>query len=157
MSFWSRLFGKRDQSCLGSGELFSALSPAEKRKALDLNEVVLQSILAARNGANIINVAPGAEFVEKMTDDEIRQAIELGALSRKATNTTDDSDAIRIFEQVIARAPFDSISLMSAGVRYANLGDGHKAIAYLEKALKSDPGNSRIRNNLEGVRNHFGL
>lgn len=139
-------------------ELFPRLSLEEKRKALDLNEFYLQSILKARKGQlQIVNVDTDAGFVDRMTEDDIMEAIELARLSRKATDTTDHREAIRIFEQIVAKAPFDSISMMSIGVRYANLGDGRKAVDYLEKALRSDPKNERIRSNLQGIRQHFRL
>jgi Tfp pilus assembly protein PilF len=47
--------------------------------------------------------------------------------------------------------------MMSLGVQYAYLRDGRKAVECLERALRSDPGNQRIRNNLQGIREDFRL
>jgi tetratricopeptide (TPR) repeat protein len=143
---------------LNTKELFPLLSLEEKRRVLDLNEFYLQSTLSARRGrVNVVDAGMNSEFVDRMTDQEIMEAIELARLSREATDATDHRKAIRIFEQIVAKAPFDSISMMSIGVHYAGLGDGRKAVSYLEKALRSDPNNQRIRENLEGIRQYFGL
>lgn len=164
MNWLKRIFGsekqvgKGDSSQIHAKELFPNLSLNEKRKVLDMNTFYLQSVLSSRKGqVQVVNVDMDADFVNKMTDDEILEAIELARLSQKATDASDHKEAIRIFEQIIAKAPFDSVSMMSIGVRYANLGDGRKAVQYLEKALQSDPNNQRIRNNLNGIRQHFRL
>ena len=144
---------------MGKKELFPTLSLDEKRKLLDLTEWYLQSVLSARKGgeAKLVNVGVEADFVEKLSDDEIREAIELSRLTQKASTADNPKEALRLFKQIVDRVPFDSISMLSIGVCYANLGQGRKAVSYVEKALESDPDNERIRQNLEAIRQHFGL
>jgi len=139
-------------------ELFPKLSLEEKRRLLNLTELYLQGVLSARKGqVKVINVGVKADFLDKLDDDEIMEAIELARLSQKGEKATNPQEALRIFKQIVKKAPFDSISMLSIGVCYANLGDGRKAVSFVEKALKSDPNNQRIRENLEGIRQHFGL
>jgi len=115
-------------------------------------------VLSSREAQfTLVDAGMNIEFLEKMSDDEIMAAMELIRLCQKATNATDPRESIRIYEKIIAKAPFDSISMLSIGVCYANLGDGRKAVSYVERALRSDPHNQRIRQNLEGIRQHFGL
>lgn len=107
--------------------------------------------------AKLVNVGVEADFVKKLSDDEIREAIELSRLTQKASTADNPKEALRLFKQIVDRVPFDSISMLSIGVCYANLGQGRKAVSYVEKALESDPDNERIRQNLEAIRQHFGL
>ena len=142
-------------------ELFAKLTPDEKRRALDLDDFYLQSILDARSGkAKVVEIGTKSAFVEKLTDDDIKEAIGLVRLQKKAVAASERGnhrEAIGLFEKILEKAPFDSISLMSIGVQYAHLRDGQKAVQYLEKALKSDPTNHRIRGNLQAIREDFGL
>jgi len=139
-------------------ELFPKLTIEEKRKVLDLQQWYLVSVLSARKGQlKIVNVGVEYPFLDRLSDTEIEEAIGLIRLCQKATNASDPKESIRIYEQIIKKAPFDSISMLSIGVCYANLGNGRKAISYVEKALKINPNNQRIRDNLNGIRRHFGL
>ena len=141
--------------------LFAKLTLDEKRQALELDDFYLQSILDARQGkARVMEVGTDTGFVKKMTDADLRQAIEIVRLQKRAKTAGDTGrhrEAIDLYEQIVRKVPFDSIALMSLGVQYAYLREGRKAVHYLEKALKADPGNGRIRGNLEAVRDDFGL
>jgi tetratricopeptide (TPR) repeat protein len=139
---------------VGKDQLFSQLSQAEKQQALDLNESQLWMLKDARQRGTKIPEAPS--FVDKMTDSDVLEAIQLAGMARRATETSNHQQAIILFEQILVRAPFDAISMMSIGVRYADLGDAEKAIDHLEKALQIDPKNQRIHNNLQTVKQHFG-
>lgn len=155
MNWLKKIFGgeKKEEK-----ELFPSLTLEEKRKVLDLNEIFFQSILARRKGkAMVLNIDMNVDFVTKMSDDDILEAIELSRLSQKAIRATRPKEALRLFEQIVAKAPFDSISMMSIGVLHARLGNKQKAFSYLEKALASDPHNQRIQENLKGVRQYFGM
>jgi tetratricopeptide (TPR) repeat protein len=146
----------------GSNRLFARLTPEEKREALDINfnESDLQTFYDARKGKVKLQYPAGREFLSKMTEDDIKQAIEILRLQKKALAAAEAGnhrEAIRQFETIVKKAPFDSISMMSIGVQYAQLGDARKAVQCLRKALKSDPTNQRIRANLQAIRGHFGL
>jgi tetratricopeptide (TPR) repeat protein len=146
---------------LGMSGLFAKLTLDEKRRALDLDDDYWQSILDARKGkTKVVEVGTDTGFVSKLSDGDIRQAIEVVRLQKKATAASaagNHKEAIKRFEAIVAKAPFDSISMMSLGVQYAYLRDGGKAVQCLKRALQSDPDNQRIRGNLEGVRREFGL
>lgn len=156
MGLFDRLFRWKKRK-----QLFRRLTLEEKRKVLDLSEFYFQSVLDARSGrARVHEIDTETEFVQEMTDDDIEEAMELAGLQQKARAATEAGnhrEAIRIYEQICAKAPFDSISMMSIGVHYAYLGDGPKAVQYLEKALQSDPNNQRIRRNLNSIRRDLGL
>jgi tetratricopeptide (TPR) repeat protein len=141
--------------------LFAKLTENEKRSALELDDFYLQSILDARSGkAKVVEIGTDSTFVEKMTDHDIKEAIDLVRLQKKAVAASERGnhrEAIQCFESILVKAPFDSISMMSIGVQYAHLRDGRTAVQYLERALKSDPSNQRIRGNLQAVREDFGL
>jgi tetratricopeptide (TPR) repeat protein len=141
---------------LGKGQMFSQLSLEEKQRALELNETQLLMIQNARQLATNVPIPEIPSFVDKMTDSDIMEAIQLSRLVHMATEIKNHQQAITLFEQILIRAPFDSTSMMSIGVRYANLGDAKKAIDHLEKALQINPKNQRIHNNLQAVKQHFG-
>jgi len=154
LGFLRNIIGKKEVK----EELFPQLSLEEKRRLLNLSESSLQMVLSSREAQfTLVDAGMNIKFLEKMSDDEIMAAMELIRLCQKATNAADPRESIRIYEKIIAKAPFDSISMLSIGVCYANLGDGRKAVSYVERALRSDPDNQRIRQNLEGIRQHFGL
>ena len=144
---------------MGNKELFPKLSLEEKRQVLNLNEWYLSTVLSARQGKpiSVINLGVDYDFLERMSDSEIEEALELIRLCAKAGAATDPKESIRLYKKIIAKAPFDSISMLSIGVCYANLGKGKKAVKYVEEALKSDPNNQRIRDNLAGIKRHFGM
>lgn len=111
MGFLSQLFGKK--------ELFTALSDREKREALDLAEQYLQSILDSRRGDGVtITLGGQRPFLSRLTDDDIRSAIEIVRLQKKAMAASERDDhgaAAKYYEEICARAPFDAVSLMSLG------------------------------------------
>ena len=137
------------------------LTHEEKREVLDLNDFYLQSVLDARKGeVRLVDSGTNGRLVAKLSEDDIKQAIQIVRLQKKALAAAEAGnrrEAIKLFEAIIAKAPFDSISMMSIGVQYAQLQDGRKAVQYLERVLKSDPANQRIRGNLEAIREDFGL
>jgi tetratricopeptide (TPR) repeat protein len=145
----------------GKTTIFSGLTDEEKRKALDLDEFYLQSVLEGRRGkVKVVEHGTDNAFVDKLTEQDIQEAIQIVRLQKKAITASDASnhrEAVRLYEQIIAKTPFDSISLMSLGVQHAFLRECHKAVSYLKRALKQDPTNPRIRSNLEAVQRDFGL
>jgi tetratricopeptide (TPR) repeat protein len=142
-------------------ELFAQLSDDEKRRALDLDDFYLQSVLDARKGkARVVAVGLDTRFVERLTEEDIKTAIDIMRLQKKAIAASEAGrhrEAITNFEKIIAKAPFDCISMMSIGVQYAYLQDSCRAVEYLKRALKIDPHNSRIRENLQSVQQHFAM
>jgi Flp pilus assembly protein TadD len=102
----------------------------------------------------------GQEFLSKLSEDDVKQAFDIVRLGKKAlveANAGNRREAIKLFESILAKAPFDSISMMSIGVQYAHLGNRKKAVRYLEKALEIDASNERIRANLRAIRADFWL
>jgi hypothetical protein len=79
-------------------ELFANLTVDEKRAALDFDEFYLQSILDARQGkAQVIEVGFDNKFVERMTDEDIREAIELTRLQKRALAASEAGIHGRLF------------------------------------------------------------
>lgn len=142
-------------------ELFSKLSPAERREALDLDDFYLQSLLDARRGrGTIVHVGVDLSFTSRMTDSDIEEAVRITRLQKQAMAASEAGnhrEAIRLLEQIVHIAPFDSISMMSLGVQYANLRNGAEAVRWLERALRVDPDNDRIRRNLSAIKRDFGV
>jgi tetratricopeptide (TPR) repeat protein len=139
-------------------EFFSELSVDEKRTLINLTEPFLQGVLSSREGkTEVIDVEGKYGFIEKLSDEEIKEAIELARLYTAGERATSPQEALKTFEQLEKRAPFDPIVFLSIGVCYANLGKGKEAVSYVEKALKMDPENARIKDNLKGIKQHFGL
>jgi tetratricopeptide (TPR) repeat protein len=139
-------------------ELFPKLTLEEKRTLINLNEWYLEGVLSSREGkTEIVDTEQKYDFIEKLDDEEIKEALELLRLSAEGERASNPKDALKIFQKLAKRAPFDSIALLSIGVCYANLGNGKEAVSYVEKALEIDPENERIKENLEGIKQHFGL
>src|SRR5262249_17494550 len=120
----------------------SALSLEEKRKVLDISEIALGGVLRARKGEGHVfcTSADDEALFGKMTDDDLHEVLELARLSRLTTNEADPRKSISMFRQIVARAPFDSIALISIGVLHFNLGDRRSATRYLEKSPADRPG-----------------
>lgn len=100
------------------------------------------------------------EVLEKATVEEIQNVIDMFKLSEAGDGFAQSGkfdQAIAKYEEAIDIAPFDPITMMSLGVCYAESGKGRKAVEVLEKALKLDPGNDRIRGNLSAIKDAFGL
>ena len=98
-------------------------------------------------------------MVEDLTTAQLEWLVELSKLEQDATNAGNAGEhakAIELFARVVEVAPWNSIALMSLGVNHAMQGNGKRAIELLEQAFEVDPGNSRIRGNLEAVRRDFG-
>lgn len=138
---------------------FSTLSPGERLRALDFSEFYWQSVLDARRGSGVhVDNDPSTAFVPKLSDGEITQAIALCRLNARAVAVAESGnwrEAVRLYQQICAIAPFDPIAWMSLGVQYAQGGDGRSGVKYLEKALQIDPGNQRVRENLRAVKAYF--
>ena len=143
--------------------LFERLTTAEKRRALNLDEGFLQSVLKSRNDGAVvagIEVDGRVSLVAIMSDDDIRQATEIVKLHKQAIEASEASEhqtSIECFERIVKLAPFDAISWMSLGVQHAFLHNGHMAVDCLQRALLEDPDNERIRNNLHEIRADFGI
>ncbi len=140
-------------------ELFPRLSLEEKRQLLNLSSWYLSSILSSRKGEpiQVINVGVDYGFLDRLTDSEIEEALRLIELCHQAEIASNPNESIRLYQQILSVAPFDSIAMLSIGVCYANLGNAKKAIYYVEEALKSDPHNQRIQGNLDAIKQHFGM
>lgn len=143
--------------------LFSRLTAEEKRRALDLDDLFLQSVLKSRHGGMAV-VGLGVEeelaLAARMSDGDIQQAIEIVEWHKQALAASESDEhqtAIEYFEKIVRQAPFDAISWMSLGVQHAFLRNGRKAVDCLERALSEDPDNERIRGNLEAVRADFAI
>jgi len=111
-----------------STDLFAGLSLPDKRRLLALNPLYLQGWLAKTSGTEIDIVEFGqgdesdADLMRKLSLEELEEAIEIRRLSDEATAAADRRDhsaAIAAFEQVVKRAPWDSIAVMSIGANHA--------------------------------------
>lgn len=75
------------------------------------------SILDSRKGkVDVVVFGTDTGFVSKMTDDDVKQAIAISQLQKKAIAAAEAGDrkkAIKLFESIVTKAPFDSISMMS--------------------------------------------
>jgi tetratricopeptide (TPR) repeat protein len=138
----------------GRAPFFRALSLEERRTVLDTSEFVFRGVLRERAGElKVVHSSPEfAALISRLTDDDLVEAAELARLSQLAHHEPDLEKSIALYQQIVERAPFDSISLMSIGVQYRRLGQRRLAVRYLERALATDPDNERIRRNLDNVR-----
>ena len=145
MSLLAKLFGRQ--------VLLQGFSESEKRKLLEIDHPRLHAEQRRREGKlkTIDMEATQDRLIKRLTDEELAQLVHIRELMRKA-DATSGTAAIQLYRQVLKLAPWDEISMMSIGVEYANARDFGKAIRWLEKAAKANPGNVRVKRNLEGVR-----
>jgi tetratricopeptide (TPR) repeat protein len=145
MSLLAKLFGRQ--------VLLQGFSESEKRQLLEIDHPRLHAEQRRREGKlkTIDMDATQDRLIKRLTDEELAQLVHIRELMRKA-DATSGTAAIQLYRQVLKLAPWDEISMMSIGVEYANARDFGKAIRWLEKAAKANPGNVRVKRNLEGVR-----
>lgn len=77
----------------------------------------------------------------------LQKSVMYGEESVKKANEGESNEAINLLKKSLKLNPFNSISLMSLGCIFANLGILEKAIQYLKNALELEPENERIKNN----------
>ena len=102
---------------------------------------------------------PGHELVDQLSDEELKWLVDLALLETEASNAGSNGDherSIELFKKVLDLAPWNSIAIMSLGVQYAFLGQGKKAIAFLERASHMDLDNQQIKKNLRAIQEDFG-
>jgi tetratricopeptide (TPR) repeat protein len=160
MSNWfTRIFrgGKSASDPLGH------LSDDQKRSVLDLGRGYLLFALQGRKtnarSMDMSSDSPAKKIVSDLTDEQLEWLVDVANMEQEATNAGNSgnhSHAIKLFEKVVEKAPWNSIALMSLGVQHAFQRNGKKAIELLEQAARIDPSNSQIRGNLEAVRRDFG-
>ncbi|MBW2264098.1 MAG: hypothetical protein JRG91_19210 [Deltaproteobacteria bacterium] len=98
--------------------------------------------------------------LEKATVKEIQKVVDMFELSQAGdglAQSGNHKEAIGKYEKAVEVAPYDPITMMSLGVCYAETGSGRKSVEILEKAVKLDPGNERIKGNLSAIKQAFGF
>ncbi len=137
-------------------DLFSELSPDEKRTALSLDRNSLEKELQRR----IENPAGGdsSSLVTRLAEADLQAAITLQELRRKADAAADDGDfeyVVHCYQQIVEHAPFDALSWMKLGLEYSHLGEGIEAVACLERAAEEDSENEEIVATLAALQREF--
>ena len=79
--------------------------------------------------------------IRKMADEAVEKSNEGVSL-----------DALNLYKKIVKLAPWDDISLMSIGTLYAQSGDFHNGLIWLEKALQVNPENKEVKRNYEPVK-----
>ena len=147
-------------------KLFAGFTPAEQRELSDraLTYLVLHRKLRGGEVASDrvqtteeYRQEEGAvgfrddDLVGRMSDAELDALIEIKELNRQA-DATSGPTAIKLYKQILKRAPWDEIAMMSIGVEYAQAGQFPTAISWLERAAKANPDDNRVKKNLAAVK-----
>ena len=96
----------------------------------------------------------GFALLRKLTAGEIQRLQESVESGQKADGIAGSNmkEAARLYKKAAEANPYNALALLSHGVAVANLGNLREGIKWVEKALKVDPGNERIRSNLKGMK-----
>lgn len=151
--FWNLWSGKQDR--------FPQLTESEKRRLMEISDVVLVTVLAARKrGLELFEYSADAPLLRKLSDAQLAEAVALRRLydrSLAAWRARNYSEAARLFERLCERAPFFSAARMSLVVQYAYLGLIDRARHHLAEALRRDPASPHVQQGAQWVRDCFGV
>lgn len=142
----------------GKDEYFGSFSDAEKRRLLDINKAGLLAEKMRRSSSAVVagTLSELTGLAKRLSDAELERLIKIRDLCDKADNSSGQA-AIGFYQEVFQMAPWDEISQMSIGVEYAQMGNLPEAVKWLEKAARLNPGNPRVKSNLQAVRSAAGL
>jgi len=96
----------------------------------------------------------------QITAADIDWAIALDGIAGEAQRLAAGEDrfgALTRYRAALRQAPGCDVYLLSIGVCLFHLGAPDDALKYLQRAHTIDPSNTRIRQNLESLREHLGL
>ena len=131
--------------------LFLGFTNSDKRRMLDWNMVVLLAEKERRRGTlTVIDLTRADSLTQRLSDAELDRLIKIRRLFSRA-DATSGTEAIALYKQVAALAPWDEICLMTIGVEYAQMRRFDQAMPWLEKAFALNPENTRVRSNLENI------
>ena len=135
---------------------FNRLSDSDKRFLLDAPIDLIEK--AAAGDLNYIKSycknEKLASLLQSIRTKDLNLLIEIFDLTSEADNSDYPRD-IELYKRIIDIAPWDSISVMSIGSSYWNIGDKQQELQWMEKAHSIDPDNDRISSNLQGIKSHM--
>lgn len=122
----------------------------EQKQALWMTPMEL---MGASMGTVISVGSSGAKThqVSKETAEWAKPIVDVLARASRQAEAGRFDEAIKSFKLVLNDAPEAPIALMSIGCCYGGQRNKSEALKWLKRALKSDPGNSRITGNIEAV------
>ena len=135
----------------------SALPQKDRVRVSNVNPLILEFILKEKRGEDApVMLGDEATFalLRKLSVGEIQKLKESVEYGQKgdAVAGSSMSQAASMYKKAFEANPYNSLALLSHGVALANLGNLREGITWVEKALKVDPNNERIRNNLKGMK-----
>jgi tetratricopeptide (TPR) repeat protein len=152
---------KKENTVAGEDAVYLQAVPVSRKRMdllwLDSSNLSQTQQLVAQQGVVTVTMGDNSNFRNhEITQEDITWAKQIEPIVYKAFmagQRKDYRESIRYYKKALDLAPGCDLFLMSIGSAYAWLGEKKKAITYLERAAGISPGNSRIRNNLNAVRN----
>jgi len=112
-------------------------------------------LLAQQQVATVTMGAGSCVQDHEITREDFEWAKRIERIVDKAYAAGQDGrfcDGIRLTKEALRHAPGCDLFFMSTGVGYAQIGQKARRIGFLERAAQISPGTTRIRKNLEHIR-----
>ena len=153
-------FSKSQKEIVGDNEMYLTAEPISRKQMalLWLDPHHLKQLGQKITEYGVITVTMGdnanlAEYEISQKDYDWAKQIELVVDDAFAASQRKHyKRAIQYYKKALELAPGCDLFLMSVGSSYAQLGQKSIALKYLERAAKISPGNARIQNNLNNIK-----
>jgi hypothetical protein len=93
------------------------------------------------------------ELLKKLPIRDLETLVKCVLLSKQADmlGTKEPEMAAKLYQHITFLNPYDDVSRMSCGCLIARAGDLREGIAWVQEALKLNPGNQRAKKNLQAM------
>jgi hypothetical protein len=93
------------------------------------------------------------ELLKELPVRDLKTLVKCVILSKKADaiGVLEPEKAAKLYQQIAYLNPYDDVSRMSCGCLLGRAGDIRKGLAWVQEALKLNPGNERAKKNLQAM------
>jgi tetratricopeptide (TPR) repeat protein len=132
---------------------FRDVPQAQLNNLASILPMVLELIRVPHSQTIIIQDLAEAQvhFVRSLSDAQFTQLMEIQEMFRKAQLESDSAKKLKLYEDIVERAPWHAYAAKSLGVVYYMTGNRRKALELLKRAAVLAPNDANILTNLRRV------